>query len=184
MFDLNNRVGVAFYTNQSLRGMLHRFGLDPGVESALWCGLSLIVVGCAWFAAARLRTRDEDALALLVIATAGLLASPLSWSHHWVWIAPALVACAYAWPRLSKAYLVIPMAALAAIFAIGPHSLLPHDSGRELTWAFWQHLVGNSYVWIGVALLGWALYRVRSPIPQESVTVIAETGQIGSVDPV
>jgi alpha-1,2-mannosyltransferase len=182
MFDLNNRVGVAFHTNQSLRGMLHRFGLAPGVESALWCGLSLIVVGCAWFAATRLRARGEDALALFVIATAGLLASPLSWSHHWVWIAPALVALAYAWLRLSRAYLVILIATLAAIFGIGPHSLLPHDSGRELTWAFWQHLVGNSYVWIGVALLGWALYRVRSPMPQESVAVIAETGSSKSIE--
>ena len=166
MFDLNNRVGVAFHTNQSLHGMLHRYGLDPGVESALWLGLSLIVVGCAWFVVARLRARGEDALALVVIATAGLLASPLSWSHHWVWIAPALVVLAYTWLRLGKSYLVVVIAALAAIFGIGPHLLLPHDSGRELTWTFWQHIVGNSYVWIGVALLGWALYRVRSPIPR------------------
>jgi alpha-1,2-mannosyltransferase len=179
MFDLNNRVGVAHYTNQSLRGMLHRYGLDPGVESVLWCGLSLIAVGCAWFVAARLRARGEDALALFVIAAGGLLASPLSWSHHWVWIAPALVALTYAWLRLSKVSLVVLIAILATIFGIGPHSLLPNGSDREFTWTFWQQLVGNSYVWVGVALLGWALYHVRSPIPPESVAVIA-SAEIGS----
>lgn len=179
MFDLNNRVGVAYYTNQSLRGMLHRFGLDPGVESVLWFGLSLIVVGCAWFVAARLRARGEDVLALLVIASAGLLASPLSWSHHWVWIAPALVALSYAWLRLRKTYLVVLIAALAAIFGIGPHTLVPHGPDLELTWTFWQHLVGNSYVWIGVALLGWALHRARNPMPPDGVTVTALAGHSG-----
>jgi alpha-1,2-mannosyltransferase len=145
----------------------------------LWLGLSLIVVGCAWFVVARLRARGEDALALVVIATAGLLASPLSWSHHWVWIAPALVALAYAWLQSGKIYLVVVIAALASIFGIGPHLLLPHDSDRELTWTFWQHVVGNSYVWIGVALLGWALYRVRSPVPPESVEVITKSVESG-----
>ena len=162
MFDLNNRVGVAHYTNQSLRGMLHRFGLDSGLESALWFGLSLITVGCAWLVAARLRAWGEDVLALLVIAAAGLLASPLSWSHHWVWIAPALVALSSAWLRSRNTYLVVLIAVVAAIFGIGPHALLPHDSDRELTWTWWQHLVGNSYVWIAAALLGWALHRARA----------------------
>lgn len=170
-FDLHNRVGVAHFTNQSLRGMLHRYGLDPGVESVLWFGLSLTVVGCAWFAVARLRARGEDVLALLVIAAAGLLASPLSWSHHWVWIAPALVALAYAWFEVRGIRLIILIAALAAIFRIGPHTLLPHGHDLELTWTFWQHLIGNSYVWIGMALLGWALYRARSPLPKESAAV-------------
>ena len=35
--------------------------------------------------------RAEPALALVTVAGFALLVSPTSWSHHWVWIAPALL---------------------------------------------------------------------------------------------
>jgi hypothetical protein len=36
---------------------------------------------------------NQVTYALVLNAAAGLLISPISWSHHWVWAAPALLTC-------------------------------------------------------------------------------------------
>ena len=38
--------------------------------------------------------RGHEMVGILVCALTGLLVSPVSWSHHWVWIAPILVVLA------------------------------------------------------------------------------------------
>ncbi|MFJ8959720.1 glycosyltransferase 87 family protein [Lentzea sp. NPDC102401] len=84
-----DRIGdMSLSTNQSIRGLLRGFGLAPGVETLLWVVLAAAVVATAVFVARR--TRD-DLVALFVIAAAGLLASPVSWLHHWVWCVPVLM---------------------------------------------------------------------------------------------
>jgi alpha-1,2-mannosyltransferase len=56
--------------------------------------------------------------------------------------------------------------AVAAVFALGPHWLLPATGDKELEWTWWQHLVGNTYVWLGLAFLVWcAVVAVRDRSP-------------------
>lgn len=102
-----DRIGdLSLSTNQSIRGLLRGFGLAPGVETALWAVLAAVVVATALVVARR--TRD-DLVALFVIAGAGLLASPVSWLHHWVWCVPVLVFLALrgnAWPAFAAVFLV------------------------------------------------------------------------------
>jgi alpha-1,2-mannosyltransferase len=102
-----DRIGdVSLSTNQSIRGLLRGFGLSPGVETVLWAVLAAVVVATAVLVARR--TRD-DLVALFVIAGAGLLASPVSWLHHWVWCVPVLVFLALrgnAWPAFAAVFLV------------------------------------------------------------------------------
>ncbi|WP_285641932.1 glycosyltransferase 87 family protein [Lentzea sp. NBRC 102530] len=84
-----DRIGdMSLATNQSIRGVLRGFGLAPGFETLLWVAFAGLAVLTAWLVARR--TRD-DLVALFVIAAAGLLASPVSWLHHWVWCVPVLV---------------------------------------------------------------------------------------------
>lgn len=84
-----DRIGdMSLSTNQSIRGLVRDLGLAQGVETLLWAALAAAVVALAVFVARR--TRD-DLVALFVIAAAGLLASPVSWLHHWVWCVPVLV---------------------------------------------------------------------------------------------
>ena len=116
-----SRIGpVASAINQSVRGALSRtVGYDVGT-GGLWLlavGLILVLAGLALAAAVRAR----DVLAMIVvIQVIGLLASPVSWSHHWVWIVPALIWTAYgvarrrpvvwltgvAWVALAGSYLI------------------------------------------------------------------------------
>ncbi|MFD5828469.1 glycosyltransferase 87 family protein [Lentzea sp. NPDC060358] len=84
-----DRIGdMSLSTNQSIRGVLRGFGLAPGAESLVWMALAAVVVAAAAFVA---RNAEDDLVALFAIAAAGLLASPVSWLHHWVWCVPVLV---------------------------------------------------------------------------------------------
>ena len=129
--------GLGFTANQSVRGLLFRLGLPEGV----WLVAAPAVLAFAVAVLPRLR---DDLTALVAVAVTGLLVSPVSWSHHWVWIAPALV--------LLRGHV---RTAAVAVFAVGPHWLLPSAGDRELAWTWWQHLAGNTYVWLGLAFLCW-----------------------------
>jgi alpha-1,2-mannosyltransferase len=149
MLDPGRVGGLAYTANQSLRGLVFRLG----APESLWMVLCLIVLAVTVLVLPRLR---DDLTALLAVAAAGLLISPVSWSHHWVWIAPALLLL-HGWVRI----------AVGAVFAVGPHWLLPATGDRELAWAWWQHLIGNAYVWLGLAFLVWCAVeamRDRSPM--------------------
>ncbi|MBV9844020.1 MAG: DUF2029 domain-containing protein [Kutzneria sp.] len=144
--------GVAYATNQSLRGVLHRINPPAHVESVLWLLLAAAVVAIAVVAARRAARAGDDVAAVIAIAVAGLLVSPISWSHHWVWVAPAMLMLGWALWR-ARAWRYLPLWLVAGVvFGFGPFGWLPAEHDREMGWTFWQHLPGDSYVWLGLAL--------------------------------
>lgn len=147
------RIGGLTYTgNQSLNGFWHRLGLGDTLTTALWLLSALVVVVVGWQAVRRTSAADDTLGALLAAATAGLLASPVSWSHHWVW---ALLAGVWVVPRLREWRWPGRVAAVVGLllFVAPPHWVLPHRYDRELDWSWWQHVVGNEFTWCGLALL-------------------------------
>lgn len=77
--------------NQSLIGQLARISHNPSplMVTALVLSVSSLVLGIA---AARRQLRiGDDVAALTAVAIGGLLASSLSWTHHWVWAVPAVM---------------------------------------------------------------------------------------------
>lgn len=86
-----NRIGpVGSAINQSLRGALSRtMGYDVG-SGALWVAAALLAIGLAGSAVLAARRTGDGFAMLIVIEFLGLLLSPISWSHHWVWAVPAL----------------------------------------------------------------------------------------------
>ncbi|MGB3441462.1 MAG: glycosyltransferase 87 family protein [Actinophytocola sp.] len=86
------RTGPTFWAgNQGLNGLVQRLsGLSPwSNEIAIAIGVLLAVP--AFVLARRFHRRGQPLPALLVTAFFGLLFSPVSWSHHWVWVVPLLV---------------------------------------------------------------------------------------------
>lgn len=87
-------VGTSF--NQSWRGAISRIvGHDAGFGPAVLAGVAVtaVLAVLAWRA---LRTAAPggtlDRLgALLVVQLFGLLLSPISWTHHWVWLIPLMI---------------------------------------------------------------------------------------------
>lgn len=87
-------------------------------------------------------------------AVTGLLVSPISWSHHWVWCVPLLVVL------LARDRTVLA-AALTVLFLARPHWLLPHQGDLDLHFPWWQQPLGAPYPVLGLGLLAaaaWAAY--------------------------
>ncbi|MBD8506254.1 mannosyltransferase [Hoyosella sp. G463] len=76
--------------NQSLFGAAHRFGLPEGTARIVWLVAVVLVCVLAWVAWRALHRHDVLGT-LLVVQILGLLVSPVSWSHHWVWVIPLLL---------------------------------------------------------------------------------------------
>ncbi|QUF05250.1 DUF2029 domain-containing protein [Actinosynnema pretiosum subsp. pretiosum] len=127
--------GLPYAGNQSAKGVLVRLGLD----GPLWFAACAVVLALLVVV---LRGVRDDLTAVVATAAAGVLVSPVSWSHHWVWAAPALLLLH------GRARLVV-----GAVLLVGPHWLLPRTGDVELAWAWWQHLVGDAYALLGLGFL-------------------------------
>lgn len=161
LLDPSRAGGLAYMANQSLRGVLHRINPGQHAETLLWVGLSAIVVVLAVMAARRAR---NDVVALSAIATAGLLVSPVSWSHHWVWCVPAFFALGFV--RQNRAR--VTLGALLVVFLARSFTWLPSTGDQEMTWTWWQHIYGDAYTWVAIGtlvLLATTRSRVRISSP-------------------
>jgi alpha-1,2-mannosyltransferase len=87
-----SRIGpVGSAINQSLRGALTRsagFDVSLGPPWMIAVAAATVLTGFALRAAVR---AGDTVAAIVVVQFFGLLVSPISWSHHWVWVLPALV---------------------------------------------------------------------------------------------
>lgn len=159
-FDKMSRFGTDALdpANQSLRACWVRlFGGDPGPAYPI---SAVIVLLLATVAACRLERSAERLAAVTVVATAGLLVSPISWTHHWVWVVPALVVMA------RRGWRVGVVLAVAAMF-------LPPmwaASGDPLRLGPWGQVLASSYVLLGVTyLVAMAVAVPRATAAKKSV---------------
>jgi alpha-1,2-mannosyltransferase len=166
------RIGDPGYVdNLSVKGLLLHLGLpDSGVTSVLWLVLSLALVVVASLVIKWTVAAEENFVAVSATAVLMLLISPISWSHHWVWMAVALPSMAFAMHRIpSRAGRMrlagwILVAAAAVAFYLTPKDLAMMAGGE--VWGVnprteWPLMVSSLGVLCGMALLGyWALaYR-------------------------
>ncbi|SDN66977.1 glycosyltransferase 87 family protein [Allokutzneria albata] len=138
------RIGSVIYgDNQSLRGLHARMQL-----SWYWLPIAVVlVIAATWFIAYHLR--DRPLPSLLVVATGALLASPVSWEHHWSWVAPALVGLAiHGWRSRNwwGALVLLP-------FAFGLYRFARRGGGVETHWTIAERVIGEAYVYTGLAVL-------------------------------
>jgi alpha-1,2-mannosyltransferase len=81
------RVGTIGYGgNQSWYAILHRPPFPAGGSAVAWLLLSLATLAVGSFVAWRCVNLNQKSLAIISIALAGLLISPVSWTHHWIWV--------------------------------------------------------------------------------------------------
>ncbi|MFI7117366.1 glycosyltransferase 87 family protein [Amycolatopsis sp. NPDC049868] len=164
--------------NQSLRGMLTRLGLTGGSVTLWWLALGTAVVAVAVVIVFRYRGAGRDVPAFLTTAAAGTLLSPMSWSHHWVWLCPLLFALALkSEDRPRTAVPALTVAGGAAVLA--PH--WRYSPSPDAPW--WTHVAGESYPWVALGML--VFFAVLMPGRQSSnarpVTVPASTPGNGSL---
>jgi alpha-1,2-mannosyltransferase len=76
--------------NQSLQGILTRLIGSVSGAQAPWYAVAVIVAVLGLAAAVVLHQSGRTFAGLMACALTALLVSPISWDHHWVWIAPGL----------------------------------------------------------------------------------------------
>ncbi|MDR6684829.1 alpha-1,2-mannosyltransferase [Arthrobacter sp. 1088] len=163
--------GPAYVDNLSVKGLLLHFGMpDSTLTSVVWMILSLVLAALAAKVIKWAVDVDENFIAVSATAILMLLISPVSWSHHWVWVAVALPSMAFAMHRVpsrsgrmrTAGWIIVACSTVA--FYMTPKNLAVWAGAAE--WGKdpqtqWQLMVSSLGVVCGIALLVyWALaYR-------------------------
>jgi alpha-1,2-mannosyltransferase len=146
------RIGSAsLNTNQNIAGALARLGLGETTHFLLWTAACFAVLGVTIWAVRRVLAAGEPTLALMCVALFGLMVSPVSWSHHWVWALPTLITTVVVAYRRRNVVLALLSAAGVALMVWIPLELLPKH--HESTASWWRQLLGMSYVWWAAAVI-------------------------------
>lgn len=160
--------GPAYLDNLSVKGLLLHVGLpDSGSTSVLWLVLSLGLAALAALVIKWAVAAEENFVAVSATAVLMLLVSPVSWSHHWVWMAVALPSMAFAMHRVPsrtgkmRLYGWIVVAVSAVAFYLTPKYLAmmagANEWGKDPQTQL-QLAVTSLGVLCGVALLAyWAV---------------------------
>jgi alpha-1,2-mannosyltransferase len=179
--------------NQSLRGLATRLAGSVHGGQLPWLLLSALAAVAGLAAAVVLHRAGRRLAGLLACALTALLISPISWDHHWVWVAPGLALAVDAGARAAgRARLAWWGLAggLWAVFAAWPAfwragagllggGLIGYAPGtawaygdnpadREYHWHGLQLAAGNLEVLAGIAVFAVLLaaaYRVGRRIP-------------------
>jgi alpha-1,2-mannosyltransferase len=177
LFVQGGRTGFTGWAgNQSLEGIITRLTGSVNGAKPTWIAAAIVIGLAGVIGAGLLDRKDYPVVAMLMAALTGLLVSPISWDHHWVWIAPGAVVAAHyavqAWRRGARRTAggcAIVAAGLVAWFGAWPASLftravnLGNDS-LGLIWIpkntnpYYYDWYGdrpwfNEYHWHGLALI-------------------------------
>ncbi|MDZ4268900.1 MAG: mannosyltransferase [Mycobacterium sp.] len=82
-------IGTSF--NQSWRGGISRIlGYDAGYGPLVVAGI-VVTAALALLAWRAVGGADDRLAAIVIVQLFGLLLSPISWTHHWVWLIPLMI---------------------------------------------------------------------------------------------
>jgi alpha-1,2-mannosyltransferase len=158
------RVGhEASLLNQSLLGMLTRAHGSVSAAMPAYLALAAVVAALGVTAAAMLARSGRPVAGWVTCALTGLLVSPISWDHHWVWVVPVTVVLADAAMR-SRAAARWAFGALAAA-VVAVYGAWPAWTGR-LAWVphgllgFFPGPHQEAYNLHGFQVVSWNLFVV------------------------
>lgn len=158
----SSRVGQLDYAaNQSLRGSLARFISDKP-QVALWLLASILVFVLATIAIWKFIQLKNTLGALAANSLVALLISPISWSHHWVWVMLFVpLCCYYAWHNRDIIAGILGSTALLCILSYS-RFFFSHQRETLFFWSPWQKIIGSGYVIWGVLFLIFAAITPKS----------------------
>jgi alpha-1,2-mannosyltransferase len=155
---------IIYFTNQSVMANIVRiFGVGPEPAAAGLALSAVVAVGGVWAAMLWHRLGDVR-LAVSLCGVAGLLASPVSWLHHFVWIIP-LAMCLLERRRIGPRSHPVWLLAIGWFFvgwvAVAPFTRLPNGADVEFLWSWSQHLLASITAVVGLVLLAGAIIIAR-----------------------
>jgi len=159
-------IGTSF--NQSWRGGISRIlGHDAGYGPLVLIAVALTAVLAllAWRALSSDPARPDPLGLLLVVELFGLLASPISWTHHWVWLVPLMIWLLHG-PHADRrgarllgwGWLALTLIGVPWLLSFAQPTIWQNGRPWYLAWAGLVYIVG------ALATLAWmATTRVSSP---------------------
>jgi alpha-1,2-mannosyltransferase len=147
-------IGTSF--NQSWRGAISRIvGHDAGYGPAVVAGIAVtaVLAALAWRAIGGAADRLG---ALVIVQLFGLLLSPISWTHHWVWVLPLMMWLLHGPLRartgarvLGWGWLVLTLIGVPWLLSFAQPTIWEISRPWYLAWA------GLVYIVATLATLGW-----------------------------
>jgi alpha-1,2-mannosyltransferase len=155
--DVDGMGSVASGGNQSLNAVLLREDAPVAVRFAVVATVGVAIVLAALWRGARACRAGDPLTALAVVGAAGVVFSPVSWTHHQIWLVFAVLLPVSAvrwrnmfWSALAAAVLLLPVTSAGASLPGG------------LVW-------GNARFLLAVAIAALVPFlAVRRPAPGES----------------
>ncbi|OYN91290.1 hypothetical protein CGZ91_07550 [Parenemella sanctibonifatiensis] len=158
---------VLYVTNQSIHvAVLRRLGPDASGAAVL---ASALVVAVGALAVVAWWRRGAVGFAVCLGGVATLIASPVSWAHHFVWVVPMAVALAR--PGIPDSLRAL-CGGWVLWLCLGFYNRLPGGGDVELTWTVDQWWVSAVSALLGIAILAWAALlgwddlRRGTPLPE------------------
>ncbi|MGO2875635.1 MAG: glycosyltransferase family 87 protein [Corynebacterium casei] len=166
-------VQTAYQSNSSIKGAIERlYTSQEGMETAstitniIWLCLAIITVILGGWLMVALMKRGLNIEAWMINAFIMLIISPVSWSHHWVWVAiaiPVLLYRAITWRHLNwAAGILISILSLWAILVVTvPPKWYWADGINVWDMELVFKLVINDFVWLSVSTMLALAYMLR-----------------------
>ncbi|HEX7996366.1 MAG TPA: glycosyltransferase 87 family protein [Streptosporangiaceae bacterium] len=170
--------------NQSLRGYLSRLLQDSQIAVAPWLIAAALTLVIGLVCATWLYRDGYPMLGLLTCAVTGLLISPVSWVHQWVWIGPWLAALGglallargasrRMWLAVTGLLILafgnFPVTAGLTGGRHGMNVITDVPMNQPAIWHGHQVIAGNIYFLCGaaglIALFGWGIVRAFRQAP-------------------
>jgi hypothetical protein len=167
LFRDTKRVSAAYVSNESPYAAAVRVLGGTG-HVGTWFLVVPLILGAVGLVVAGTLARRQDWLgAATVTGVTGLLVSPISWSHHWVWIVPALVVL---WRGGTRSR--IAAACGYVLFGLAPMWWTPHR-GEAGDYGFHGivTVLANSFLIAGLAFMAYMTiytYKTRTPHPDSA----------------
>lgn len=158
---------LIYFTNQSVFADVVRvFRLAP-FAAPVGLLLSALVAALGVWAAVLWHRLGEVRMAVTLCGVASLLASPVSWVHHFVWVLPlllCLVELARSRRRAAPSWFIVLGCLFVGWVVISPYyRILPNGADVELLWTPFEHLLASTTVLLGVAWLISSVVLARRP---------------------
>ncbi|MGA5465726.1 mannosyltransferase [Mycobacterium sp. NPDC050041] len=166
-------IGTSF--NQSWRGGISRIlGHDAGYGPAVVAGIAVtaVLAVLAW----RAIGGSADRLgAIVVVELFGLLLSPISWTHHWVWVLPLMIWLLHG-PRsdlpgariLGWGWLALTLIGVPWLLSFAQPTIWEIGRPWYLAWAGLIYIVATLATLAWIATTGRRSRRCREPSPRPS----------------
>jgi alpha-1,2-mannosyltransferase len=166
-----NRVGnITSGGNQSLNGALLRLGVADDTRSAVVVLLGGIVVLVALWRAAHAARAGHLLAAVVIVGASGLVFSPVSWTHHQIWLilaAAVPLSCGMRgnriWAAAVAVLMIAPVTSIGAnlpggviwgnarlLLAVAIACVIPFSGAKSL-WCFWRRDSGGVGAWPPIA---------------------------------